>query len=233
MFEKLETIIKQVDWKKSSLIPAVIQCANSDVVLMVGFLNQEALKLTLQTGFMHYFSRSKERIWKKGETSGHFQKVVDVFLDCDNDTFLFKVIQEGMACHTGRQSCFYHRIDLKKEEIENIGQTVDMSEKYSVLDRLYHSLQEKKNVSPSKSYTALLYAKGDNGICKKIIEEASEFVFALKDNDKTQIINECADLVYHVLVGLSDKNVSIDLIRSEIKKRFGVSGLDEKRSRKK
>lgn len=233
MFERIETIVDQVNWDNSRLIPAVVQCANSGVVLMVGFVNQEALKFTLRTGFMHYFSRSKGRIWRKGEVSGHFQKVIEAFLDCDNDTLLFKVDQEGVACHTGRQSCFYHQINLTKGEVENIGQIIDMSEKYSVLDRLYHTLQEKKNVSPSQSYTASLYAKGSNEIYKKIIEEASEFILALKDNDKTQIIYECADLVYHMLVGLSDKNVNLDLVKCEIKRRFGMSGLDEKNSREK
>lgn len=228
---QIQEVTNRIDWEKSPLIPVVVQDHKSDAVLMLGFMNQEALNLSFQSGFLHYFSRTKNRIWKKGEQSGHTQKIMEIFLDCDNDTLLAKVIQNGVVCHSGRESCFFQKIDLENASIKNISEPQDMSEKYNLLDILYHTLQERKNQSPQTSYTASLYAKGDNTICKKIAEEAAELTFALKDNQKEEIIYECSDLIYHILVGLSYKNISPDLIFSELKRRFGISGIDEKNSR--
>lgn len=228
---QIQEVTNRINWEKSPLIPVVVQDHKSDAVLMLGFMNQEALKLSFQSGFLHYFSRTKNRIWKKGEQSGHTQKIMEIFLDCDNDTLLAKVIQNGVACHSGRESCFFQKIDLKNAFIKNISEPQDMSEKYNLIDILYHTLQERKHHSPQTSYTASLYAKGDNTICKKIAEEAAELTFALKDNQKEEIIYECSDLIYHILVGLSHKNISPDLIFSELKRRFGISGIDEKNSR--
>lgn len=229
---QIQEVANRIDWEKSPLIPVVVQDHKSGAVLMLGFMNQEALNLSFQSGFLHYFSRTKNRIWKKGEQSGHTQKIMEIFLDCDNDTLLAKVIQNGVVCHSGRESCFFQKIDLENASIKNISEPQDMSEKYNLIDILYHTLQERKNQSPQTSYTASLYAKGDNTICKKIAEEAAELTFALKDNQKEEIIYECSDLIYHILVGLSYKNISPDLIFSELKRRFGISGIDEKNSRK-
>ncbi|PAF43063.1 bifunctional phosphoribosyl-AMP cyclohydrolase/phosphoribosyl-ATP diphosphatase HisIE [Helicobacter sp. 11S03491-1] len=229
--EQIQGIIERLDWEKSPLIPVIVQCFQTNALLMLGFMNQTALRLTLQTGFAHYFSRTKERIWKKGEESGHTQKIMEMFLDCDNDTLLLKVIQSGVVCHTGRDSCFFQKIDLENAKFDNIGEIQNINEKYSIIDILYHTLQERKNQPPEESYTALLYNKGDNGICKKIIEEAGELTFELKDNNKEQIIYECADLIYHVLVGLSYKNIHPDLIKTELKRRLGLSGIVEKNNR--
>ncbi|PAF52341.1 bifunctional phosphoribosyl-AMP cyclohydrolase/phosphoribosyl-ATP pyrophosphatase [Helicobacter sp. 13S00477-4] len=228
----MKSIIKRLDWEKSPLIPAIVQEYKSKDILMLGFMNPEAFELTLQTGFVHYFSRTRERIWKKGEKSGHTQRLIEVYIDCDCDTLLLKVQQEGNVCHTGRDSCFFQSIDIESGVFQHLGQSIDMSSQYEIVDVLYHTLQEKKGESPDKSYTASLYAKGDNAICKKIVEEAGEFAFAIKDNDKEQIIYECADLIYHTLVGLSHKNISPDLIRQELKRRTNMSGIEEKNSRK-
>lgn len=228
---QIQEVTNRIDWEKSPLIPVVVQDHKSGAVLMLGFMNQEALNLSFQSGFLHYFSRTKNRIWKKGEQSGHTQKIMEIFLDCDNDTLLAKVIQNGVVCHSGRESCFFQKIDLENASINHISEPQDMSEKYNLIDILYHTLQERKNQSPQTSYTASLYAKGDNTICKKIAEEAAELTFALKDNQKEEIIYECSDLIYHILVGLSYKNISPDLIFSELKRRFGISGIDEKNSR--
>lgn len=229
---QIKEITHRIDWEKSPLLPVVVQDFQNNAVLMLGFMNQEALDLSFQSGFLHYFSRTKNRIWKKGEQSGHTQKIVEIFLDCDNDTLLAKVIQNGVVCHSGRKSCFFQKINLENASIINTTEAEDMSEKYHPIDILYHTLQERKNQSPQTSYTASLYEKGDNTICKKIAEEAAELTFALKDNQKEEIIYECSDLLYHVLVGLSYKNISPDLIFSELKRRFGISGIDEKNSRK-
>ncbi|MDO7253244.1 bifunctional phosphoribosyl-AMP cyclohydrolase/phosphoribosyl-ATP diphosphatase HisIE [Helicobacter cappadocius] len=229
---QIQEITAKLDWGKSPLIPVVVQNFEDNSVLMLGFMNQDALRLSFETGFLHYFSRTKNRIWKKGEQSGHTQKIIEIFLDCDNDTLLAKVIQKGVVCHTGTQSCFFKKIDIQDSSISSIYESQDINEKYNFIDILYHTLQDKKTQSPQTSYTASLYAKGDNEICKKIIEEAGELTFALKDNEKKQIIYECSDLIYHILVALSYKNIDPDLIITELKRRSGMSGIDEKNSRK-
>jgi phosphoribosyl-ATP pyrophosphohydrolase/phosphoribosyl-AMP cyclohydrolase len=195
---------------------------------MMAYMNQEALSLSLSTKIAHYYSRSKQRIWKKGESSGHIQTIHSFLLDCDNDTLLIKVTQEGVACHTGRKSCFF-------TELESGAVTTDIevsSESlYGVIDTLYHTIQERKFADPSSSWTAKLFAKGDNAILKKVVEEAGEFSFAYKDNDENEMIYEAADLTYHMLVALAAKNISPDRIKQELARRFDMSGIAEKNSR--
>ncbi len=222
MSEKLN-----LDFSKG-LLPAIAQDTSSKDVLMVGFVDEEAVRLTLATGYAHYFSRSKNRIWKKGEESGHLQKIVDVLVDCDNDTLLYIVEQTGVACHTGAKSCFFSSL-LSGEEI--LDGKIDTSEIYSVVDTLFHEIERKKFGDPETSYTAKLFSKGENTICKKIAEEATELCFAIKDKNKEDIVYEAADVVYHALVGLSFSGVNPDLVKRELRGRFGISGLEEKNSR--
>ncbi|MEN5387422.1 bifunctional phosphoribosyl-AMP cyclohydrolase/phosphoribosyl-ATP diphosphatase HisIE [Aliarcobacter skirrowii] len=224
-------ILEKIDWKKmDNLIPVITQDSSSNEVLMLAYVNKEALELTLKTGFAHYFSRSKQRIWKKGESSNHTQKIVDIFLDCDNDTLLFKVIQEGVACHTGRKSCFFTNLQNEKivEEV-----LVDTSKTYSVIDSLYHTIQERKNEDTTKSYTAKLLKGDTNSMLKKIVEEAGEFCFAIKDKNKDEAIYEAADITYHILVAMASLNIDPDRVKQELKRRFSISGIEEKNSRKK
>lgn len=219
-----------IDWSKSELLPVVAQDANDNSVLMLAYANKEALELTLSTGYAHYFSRSKNRIWKKGESSNHLQTVVDVRVDCDGDAILYIVKQDGAACHTGAKSCFYTSVLKNKQVLKPEFNPADI---YGAVDALYHELLDRKGMSKESSYTASLYHKGENTIGKKIVEEAAELAFALKDNNKEDIIYEAADLLYHALVGLAYKDISPDLIRSEIKRRMGVSGHTEKAARTK
>ena len=225
--------MEQIAWEKlGDLIPAVAQDYKTQEVLMLGFMNQEALSLSLQSGFAHYFSRSKQRIWKKGEQSGHTQKIHALALDCDKDSLLLQVEQEGVACHTGAKSCFYRSISLADSTIkENYDSTLNTQAIYGAVDTLYHTLLERKGADPKTSYTAKLYYKGENTIAKKIVEEAAELGFAIKDRDSKEIVYEAADLLYHALVGLSYRDVSPDLVRQEIVRRFGLSGIAEKESR--
>ena len=219
----------KIDWvKMEGLIPVITQEVGTNEVLMLAYMNQEALELTQSTKIAHYFSRSKQRIWKKGESSGHIQSVEHIMIDCDNDTILLKVHQEGVACHTGRKSCFFRDLESNEElhEVE-----VDTSASYGVIDSLYHTICERKNDDPSKSYTAKLLTGKQNSMLKKIVEEAGEFTFAVKDNDTEEIIYEGADLMYHCLVALASKNISPDRIKQELARRFGLSGIDEKNSR--
>jgi len=225
----IEEIINKVDWEKSALIPVVAQDYLTNEVLMLAYMDKEALSLTLSTKKAHYFSRSKQRIWMKGETSGNIQNVQDIMIDCDNDTLLIMIEQVGgAACHTGRKSCFFTRLE-SDEVISEVDEGVLAN--YSVIDQLYHVIQERKNVDPESSYVASLLHKGENAYLKKVVEEAGEFCFAVKDNDEKEIIYEAADLAFHTLVALGDKNINPDRIKQELARRFGLSGIEEKKSR--
>lgn len=221
-------MVSKIDWSKSEIIPAIAQDSITNKVLMLAYMNEEALKLTLKTKEAHYFSRSKQRIWKKGESSGNTQIIKDILIDCDNDTLLLKIDQNGVACHTGRKSCFFTKLENNQEVIK---QEMNMNKIYSVIDTLYHTLQDRKNSSIENSYTAKLLSKGENHILKKICEEAGELCFAVKDNNVDEIIYESADLTYHVLVALAFKDINPDRVKQELAKRFGISGIEEKNSR--
>ena len=225
----LTKALNRVDWEKCELLPVIVQDVENNEVLMMAYMDKEALELSLSTKVAHYFSRSKQRIWKKGETSGHTQTIHSFALDCDNDTLLIKVTQEGVACHTGRRSCFFTELESGED---NSKVEVEASEMYGVIDTLYHTIQERKNADPSTSWTAKLMSKGDNTILKKVVEEAGEFCFAYKDNDETEMVYESADLTYHMLVALAVKNISPDRIKQELTRRFDMSGIAEKNSRK-
>ncbi len=222
-------MIDKIDWSKQDLLPAIVQEVNSNKVLMLAYMNKEAVELTLKTNLAHYYSRSRKKMWKKGESSGNLQHVKEIYLDCDLDTILLKVIQDGgCACHTGRESCFFNRVDIEEKPSEII-QDIN----YSVIDKLYHTIQERKLADPKTSYVASLFEKGDNSILKKVVEEAGEFSFAVKDNDEKEIVYEAADLAFHTLVALAHKNINPDLIKQELERRFGLSGIQEKNSRTK
>jgi phosphoribosyl-ATP pyrophosphohydrolase/phosphoribosyl-AMP cyclohydrolase len=218
-----------VDFEKNGgLVPVIVQDADTNEVLMLAYMNEEALGLTRKTGFAHYFSRSRNKLWKKGESSGHTQEVKEILIDCDNDTVLLKVKQKGVACHTGRRSCFFTNLETsetildKEKEIE-----------YNFIDELYHTLLDRKNADPETSYVSSLYHKGDNSLLKKVAEEAAEFCFAVKDDNKKEIIYEAADLAFHALIALALKNIHPEAVLEELKKREGISGIEEKRNRKK
>jgi len=218
-----------IDWKKNPLIPAIAQDAHTNEILMLAYMNEEAYTLTLSTGYVHYFSRSKQRIWKKGESSGHTQEVKDLLVDCDADTIVVKIKQNGVACHTGRRSCFFtsalqERVILDKE--------VDTDAIYGVVDTLYHTILERKNASASqKSWTKKLLDDKDL-MLSKIREEANEVCVAIAEESDAQVIYESADLLYHTLVGLGYREISPDRVKQELARRFGMSGITEKENRK-
>jgi phosphoribosyl-ATP pyrophosphohydrolase/phosphoribosyl-AMP cyclohydrolase len=226
--QETQTIINRVDWEKSELLPVIVQDKTTNEILMMAYMNKEALTLSVETKIAHYFSRSKQRIWKKGESSNHIQEIESFFIDCDNDTLLIKVKQNGVACHTGRKSCFFTELTTgdSMSDVE-----VETTAMYGVIDELYHTILERKNADPESSWTAKLFAKGENTILKKVVEEAGEFCFALKDDDEEEMIYEAADLTYHVLVALGHKNISPDRIKQELARRFNMSGIAEKNSR--
>lgn len=221
--------LNKIDWEKmNNLIPVITQDAKTNEVLMLAYMNKEALELTIKTNYAHYFSRSKQRIWKKGESSNHLQEIVEILVDCDNDTLLLKVNQTGVACHTGRKSCFY--TNLKTDKIISDVE-INTTAAYGVIDTLYHTICERKDEDVSKSYTAKLLKGNQNSMLKKIVEEAGEFTFAVKDDNEEEIIYEAADVAYHVLVVLASKNINPDRVKQELARRFGISGIEEKNSR--
>lgn len=218
----------KIDWEKSPLIPVIVQDVDTKEVLMLAYMNREAFELSRDTGFAHYYSRSRKRLWKKGETSGHTQEIAQMLLDCDADTLLLLVHQQGVACHTGRKSCFFTDIKAEKTVCEA---DIDTTAVYGVIDTLYHTILERKHSDPASSYTAKLLQGKENSMLKKVVEEAGEFCFAVKDGDEEEIVYECADLTYHVLVALGKTEISPDRIRQELARRFGMSGIEEKNSR--
>ncbi len=219
-----------IDWDKcGGLLPAVAQEHKSSEVLMLAYMDKQALDMTLSSGYAHYFSRTKNRIWKKGEESGNLQIIKDVLLDCDGDALLLKVEQVGgVACHTGNKTCFFKSI-LESRDFSN--PLIDVSQKYSIIDTLYHTILDKAHTDEQKSYTASLFKKGENHILKKVAEESAEFIIACKDGKEDEIIYEASDVVYHALVELAYRGINPDKIAQEIKRRFGTSGIDEKNSR--
>jgi phosphoribosyl-ATP pyrophosphohydrolase/phosphoribosyl-AMP cyclohydrolase len=221
--------IEKIDFNKNDgVVPVVVQNKENNEVLMLAYMDKKALQLTLETNFAHYFSRSKQRLWKKGETSGHTQEVKEILYDCDNDTILLKVIQNGVACHTGRESCFFTNLETGETTSEP---QVDTTATYGVIDTLYHTLQKRKQESTKTSYTSKLINGDENSLLKKIVEEAGEFTFAVKDKDENEMIYEAADITYHVLVALAKYDISPDRVKQELARRFGMSGIEEKNSR--
>ena len=241
----MNSVAKSIDWQKvGGLLPVVVCDHATNEVLMLAYMNKEALSLTLSSRYAHYFSRTKNRIWKKGEESGNTQEIKAVFLDCDNDTLLLKVVQKGgAACHTGARSCFFNEINLENLEISDEKSEVKKPN-YGVIDELYHVIEDRKlNADPQTSYVASLFKKGENQILKKVGEEATELVMAAKElsfakqikqdeqKAKNDLIYEVADLCFHTLVALSAHNIHPDAVKNELARRFGMSGIEEKRSR--
>ena len=306
----------KIDWEKTGgLLPVVVQEIASGEVLMLAYMDEEALNLSLETGFAHYFSRTKNRIWKKGEQSGNVQKIEDAYLDCDNDTLLIKVEQKGgAACHTGAKSCFFRKIaganfsgdseqnltgadgriltgelNLANENRQNLAAFTAQTKKpaYGIIDEIYHVILERKlNADPQTSYVASLFKKGENAVLKKVGEEASELIMACKDASAARrfenladkhasessnlkkaqqilsrdeqdlnsqiltqsakeqgekdelkkalegVVYEAADLCFHSLVALAAHGIHPERVKAELARRFGLSGIEEKNSRK-
>jgi len=184
-----------IDFQKSGgLVPVIIQDATTRNVLMLGYMNEEALNKTKAEGKVTFFSRSKNRLWTKGETTGHFLHVVDIKLDCDQDTLLIKVNPEGPTCHTGTDTCW--------SEV-NSGRTF-------FIEKLAGVIKDRRNNPTDVSYTASLFKKGINKIAQKVGEEAVEIVIEAKDNNDDLFKGEAADLLYHYLILLEAKNIPLD-----------------------
>lgn len=199
-------------FKKNSdgMIPVVVQDYKTDKVLMVAYMNEEAFNLTIKTGKMTYFSRSRNEIWVKGVTSGHFQYVKELSMDCDLDTMLAKVYQVGVPCHTGADTCFFNTL-VKKE--------YDESNPMRVFEDVYNVILDRKKNPKKGSYTNYLFDKGIDKILKKVGEEATEIVIAAKNPDPQEVKYEISDFLYHVMVLMAEKGVSWKEITKELSRR--------------
>lgn len=203
------------------LVPAIIQDFQSGQVLMLAYMNAESLDKTITSGQTWFYSRSRQELWMKGESSGHVQKVREILYDCDADTLLIKVEQTGAACHTGHYSCFYR--DSTGQEVEN--KVFDPEEVYAtagnrgILFELYDVIRERRDKLPEGSYTTYLFTKGIDKILKKVGEENAEVIIAAKNGSKPELIYESSDLLYHLLVLLVEQGVELDEIFNELASR--------------
>jgi phosphoribosyl-ATP pyrophosphohydrolase/phosphoribosyl-AMP cyclohydrolase len=208
----LEPAFKWESLKKNSegMVPVIVQDYRTDQVLMLAYMNEEAYNKTLQTGKMTYFSRSRNQLWLKGETSSHFQYVKSLYADCDLDTILAKVKQVGAACHTGSYSCFFNEIASKEYDEKN---------PQKVLDSVFEVIKDRKIHPREGSYTNYLYEKGIDKILKKVGEEATEMVIAAKNPGSNEIVYEMSDFLYHMMVLMAEKNVSWEDVTDELSRR--------------
>lgn len=214
-----EEFVSQIKYDEKGLVPVVVQDGHSKKVRMLAYMNAEAVGLTLETGRVHYYSRSRQSLWLKGETSGHFQYLKSMSVDCDGDTLLIQIVQEGgISCHTGHSSCFYTMLSADQKTVEVQSVPVEHAEG-NMLTRLYGTILERKVTPKEGSYTNYLFDQGENKMLKKIGEEASEIIIAAKDDDKQEIVFEIADFMYHLSVLMVAKEITWEQVGEELKKR--------------
>ncbi len=199
--------ISKLQFNSDGLIPVVVQDVSTKDVLMLAYMNQVAIEETLNSGQATYYSRSRQSLWKKGETSGHIQTVHEIRYDCDEDTLLLMVEQRGVACHTLHKSCFYRSFDPPIKATS------------SVLDEIYATIKDRKNNPKDGAYTTYLFSKGIDKILKKVGEESAEVIIAAKGESAEDLINETSDLLYHLSVLLNEKNIPFEAIYQCLKDR--------------
>lgn len=212
---------------QQGLIPVVTQDVKTNDVLMVAYMNEEAYEKTKETKKAYYYSRSRQQLWMKGETSGHTQKVINMRVDCDRDTLLLKVEQKGVACHTGNVSCFYQNIELESESGGNVTASKDLEvssteenlSASNVLEEIFQVVYDRKKNPKEGAYTTYLFEKGIDKILKKVGEEASEVIIGAKNDGNDEIIYEISDLLYHLTVLIVEKEATWQAVLKELEKR--------------
>lgn len=198
----------EIKYNSDGMFPAIVQDFYTGEVLMLAYMNEESYEITKTEGYTCFYSRSRDCIWRKGETSGNRQKVMSMAFDCDNDTLLIKVIAAGPACHTGANSCFFNEVD---------GAVNDFS-----IDELMALITERKVTMPEGSYTTYLFQKGKEKILKKVGEECTEVVIGAMKDDKAETIYEIADVAYHLLVLMAEMGISLNEVRDELGSRHVI-----------
>lgn len=217
--DKIDSLLTEVRFNSDGLIPAIIQSEYDGKVLMLAYMNAQSLTLTLETGYTHFYSRSRKRLWRKGEESGHVQEVREIALDCDKDSILVRVIQkDDTACHTGARSCFFNRVELCDDE-NSSGVSAETEKSSDMLDMLYRLILNRKAERPENSYVSYLFDEGQDKILKKIGEEAAELIIGSKNMDNEEIISEMADLWFHCTVVLGMHEIPPQQIIDKLKER--------------
>ena len=202
--------IDELKFDGKGLIPAIVQDFTSGKVLTVAYMNKESLKMTVEKGLTVFYSRSRQKLWLKGETSGNYQHVVSIATDCDKDALLIKVNKDGPACHTGSDSCFDN------------GVLIDNGNEPFSLEGLKKLIEGRKTEKKEGSYTTYLFEKGLDKILKKVGEECTEVIIGAKGGSKEETVFEIADLTYHILVLMTEMGIDIDDIKAELAKRHVV-----------
>lgn len=210
-------ILEAVKFDEKGLVVCVMQDYHAKKIRMVAYMNKEALEKTLETKEMYYFSRSRNELWRKGETSGYFQHMKGLSIDCDGDALLFQIEQVGgISCHTGHATCFYRDLD---EDIDVVVNRTKIEKSDIELFNLEATIQDRIQNPVAGSYTNYLIEKGENKILKKVGEEATEAIIAFKDGKKQEIVGEIADLIFHLSVEMGVKDISWNDVFEELKKR--------------
>ncbi len=210
----------RIQFDEQGLVPAIVQDWRDGAVLMLGYMNQQALEQTLQTGSVHFWSRSRRQLWKKGETSGHDLLCKRVFLDCDGDTLLVKAEPVGPTCHTEARTCFFTEVTPHSVATTQVGEEANGG----IFDRLYEMALQRKSHPQEHSYVSSLMKDGPDRILKKVVEEAGEVLLAVKKEHREEVIHEVADLFFHSIVVLGHCEIPMTAIQQELGKRFGQSG---------
>ena len=202
--------IEDLKFDKNGLIPAIVVDANTKEVLTLAYMNKESLAISMEKGLTCFYSRSRQELWLKGETSGNYQHIVSITADCDKDALVVKVEKDGPACHTGAESCFFNPVYLSEEKHE-----------FS-LRGLEELLKGRKKDMPQGSYTTYLFEKGLDKILKKVGEESTEVIIAGKAKDKAETVYEIADLAYHIMVLMVEAGISVDEVQAELASRHVI-----------
>ena len=198
-----------IKFDEKGLVPAIIQDSGNNEVLMMAYMNEESLAKTIDSGYTWFYSRSRQQLWMKGETSGNTQKVEQILYDCDADTLLVKVKPAGPACHTGHYSCFYRDLE---GEVEDSPGLFDVN----ILQELYGVILQRQKDMPEDSYTSYLFREGIDKILKKVGEESAEVIIAAKNREKSEGVYETADLIYHLLVMMVEQGIKLKDIYTEL-----------------
>ncbi len=228
MLGNIDALLEAATFDAAGLLPVVAQDAASGVVRMQAWANALALRATAEKGLATFYSRSRQSLWCKGETSGHVLRVREIRLDCDGDSVLYVVDADGPSCHTGAVSCYFRPIT----PLPTLGTDSGPAEvPAAIVSRVAEVIRARRQATAGKSYVASLLAAGWPKILEKITEEAREVVEALPQGDAVHTAHEAADVIFHLLVGLEAAGVSVDEVFTELRGRFGTSGLVEKASR--
>jgi phosphoribosyl-ATP pyrophosphohydrolase/phosphoribosyl-AMP cyclohydrolase len=208
--------IEQIKFDERGLVPVVVQDFNTRQVLTLAYMNAESLRRTVETKETWFFSRSRAALWHKGETSGHTQRVTDILVDCDSDALTILVEPKGPACHTGSQTCFHNELT---EAAGSEGTAHRVSDPGAVLIELYALIETRKRDRPAGSYTTYLFDQGLDKILKKVGEESSETIIAAKNSDASLLAGEVSDLLYHLLVLMVERGVTLEQVQEELIRR--------------